>query len=126
MILFKTSREDLFFPSISFTGIFQEHLSLPPEQPLSKTPLMSLSPSSESITYWFKASLQNILLINCFKEIFTKDFGGVIFKNIFSLIILTLGFRNYGIVSCIAILAIVFKGKFTLPNEFVYVFKRYS
>ena len=72
-------------PSISFTGIFQELSSLPTQQPFHRTPLMSLSPLAELITYWFKPLLQKVFLINYFKEIFTKDFRGVTF----------IGVKNY-------------------------------
>ena len=35
-------------------------------------------------------------------------------------------FGDYWIVSCIAILAVIFDGKVNLPAEFEYVFKCYS
>ena len=63
MILFKTLRQGLSLPSISFTGIFQELSSLPTEKPFQRIPLMSLPTFTEFITYWYKTSLQTNLPI---------------------------------------------------------------
>ena len=82
MILFKTSWEGLFSKAYSSQVLLKEFSSPPTEQALHRTPWMSLSPVTELITYWFKTSLQKVL-VNCFKEILTEDFGGDIVKNIF-------------------------------------------